>query len=90
MGYRWTGITQRADRARAGTDILVRFTSWERTMGFLKVELTADGFTQAPQRAQQYGLTSQRTQQLEGGQAPTSTERAAIRAYARTQRWRWP
>ncbi len=90
MGYRWTGLTQRADRARAGTDILVRHTSWQRTMAFLKVELTADGYTQAGHRAQQYGFTSQRTQQLEGGQAPTATERAAIRAYARTQGWRWP
>ena len=90
MGYRWTGLSQRADRARAGTDILVRFTDWETTLKFLKVELSADGYNNTSARAAQYGFSGTRLQQLEGGQAPTATERAAIRAYARTQRWRWP
>lgn len=90
MGYRWTGLSQRADRARAGTDILVRHTSWQRTLDFLKVELSADGYTTKAQRATQYGLSSNRLQQLENGSAPTATERGKIRAYAKTQGWRWP
>lgn len=90
MGYRWTGVSQRADRARAGTDILVRFTSWDRTLDFLKVELTADGYTTKAQRAVQYGISSSRLTQLEGGATPTTGEKAKIRAYARTQGWRWP
>jgi len=90
VGYGWTGIRQRADRTRGGTDIIVRFTSWERTLKLLKVELAADGYTQTSQRAAQYGFTSQRLGQLEGGQAPTLAERNKIRAYARTQGWRFP
>ena len=90
MGYSWTGMTQRVDRTRGGRDVLVRFTSWQRTMELLKVELAADGFTTKAQRAQQYGFTSTRVQQLENGATPTAGEKSKIRAYGRTQGWRFP
>ena len=90
MGYSWTGMAQRVDRTRGGRDVLVRFTSWQRTMELLKVELAADGFTTKAHRAAQYGLTSSRVQQLEGGAAPTVGEKGKIRAYGRSQGWRFP
>jgi hypothetical protein len=90
VGYAWTGLVQRVDRTRGGADLIVKFNSWERTLKLLKVELAADGYTQTSQRAAQYGLTGQRLQQLEQGQAPTLGERNKIRAYARTQGWRFP
>ena len=90
MGYSWTGMNQRPDRTRGGRDVLVRFTSWQRTMELLKVELTADGYTTKAHRAAQYGFTSSRVQQLEGGAAPTASEQSQIRAYGKTQGWRFP
>ena len=90
MGYSWTGMLQRVDRTRGGRDVLVRWTSWQRTMELLKVELTADGYTTKSHRATQYGFSSSRVQQLEGGATPTADEKSKIRAYARTQGWRFP